>query len=138
MQVKSRKAFSMIELVFVIVVIGILSAIAIPKFAATRDDAVITKAMVTIASVRSALATERQKLLLRGSFIDMNKTSVGENFTEMLEYDVKACADSKCSGWETGGTEAVPTFTFHGPTGDAVFELNKNRLIYKSGSKDYE
>ena len=47
----------MIELVFVIVVIGILSAIAIPKFAATRDDAIITKARTTVASVRSALAT---------------------------------------------------------------------------------
>ena len=31
MQVSSKKAFTMIELVFVIVVIGILSAIAIPK-----------------------------------------------------------------------------------------------------------
>ncbi len=38
----------MIELVFVIVVIGILSAIAIPKFAATRDDAIITKAIATL------------------------------------------------------------------------------------------
>jgi len=138
MQVKSRKAFTMIELVFVIVVIGILSAIAVPKFAATRDDAVITRAMVTVASVRSALSTERQKLLLRGSFVDMNKTTVGENFTEMLEYDVKGCEDASCGGWETGGTEAVPTYTFHGPTGDVVFELKKNRLVYKSGSKDYE
>ena len=43
MQVSSKKAFTMVELVFVIVVIGILSAIAIPKLAATRDDAHITK-----------------------------------------------------------------------------------------------
>ena len=138
MQVKSRKAYTMIELVFVIVIIGILSSIAVPKFTATRDDAVITKAMVTIASVRSALSTERQKLLLRGSFEDMNKTHVGDNFSGMLEYAVKSCTDDKCAGWETGGTEAVPTYTFHGPTGDAVFELKKNRLVYKSGSKDYE
>ncbi len=36
-----HKAFTMIELIFVIVIIGILSAVAIPKFAATRDDAKI-------------------------------------------------------------------------------------------------
>ena len=138
MQAKSKKAFTMIELVFVIVIIGILSAIAVPKFAATRDDAVVTKAMVTIASVRSAISTERQKLILRGSFVDMNKTHIGNNFANMLEYPVKACTDNKCAGWETDGTEAVPTYTFHGPTGDVVFELKKNRLVYKSGSKEYE
>jgi type II secretory pathway pseudopilin PulG len=33
----------MIELIFVIVIIGILAAVAIPKLAATRDDAVDTK-----------------------------------------------------------------------------------------------
>ena len=48
----NRKAFTMIELIFVIVVIGILSAIAVPKFAATRDDA---RVVASLASVKEAM-----------------------------------------------------------------------------------
>ncbi len=124
MQTSSKKAFTMIELVFVIVVIGILSAIAVPKFAATRDDAVIAKAIATVASARSALSTERQKHILRGEFVDINMTTVGTNFSGLLEYRVKSCSTSKCGGWSTNGS----AFTFHGPTGDATYNLNNNRL----------
>lgn len=38
-----KSAFTMIELIFVIVIVGILAAVAIPRFAATRDDAEVSK-----------------------------------------------------------------------------------------------
>ncbi|MCF6310191.1 MAG: type II secretion system GspH family protein [Sulfurimonas sp.] len=61
-----KNAFTMIELVFVIVVLGILAAIAIPRLAATRTDAQITKGRADIASIRSAIVTERQGRLIQG------------------------------------------------------------------------
>ena len=61
-----RYAFTMIELVFVIVVLGILAAVAIPKFAATRTDAQIAKGRADISSIRSAIMTERQSRLIKG------------------------------------------------------------------------
>lgn len=40
-----KRAFTMIELIFVIVILGILVAVALPRLAATRDDAeIVTKA----------------------------------------------------------------------------------------------
>jgi len=38
----------MIELIFVIVIIGILAAVALPKLAATRDDAKISKSIINL------------------------------------------------------------------------------------------
>lgn len=57
----------MIELVFVIVVLGILSAIAIPKLAATRDDAILVKGKSQISAIRSGIAMQKSKRLLEGS-----------------------------------------------------------------------
>lgn len=56
----------MVELIFVIVVLGILAAVAVPKFAATREDAQISKGAADVASIRSGIVSVRQQYLLRG------------------------------------------------------------------------
>jgi len=50
-----KTAFTMIELIFVIVILGILAAVAIPKLAATRDDAKMSAMMSNIADSASEL-----------------------------------------------------------------------------------
>ena len=44
------KGFTMIELIFVIVILGVLAAIAIPKLAATRDDAEVVRAAQNVST----------------------------------------------------------------------------------------
>ena len=79
----SKNAFTMIELVFVIVVLGILASVAIPKMAATRDDAQIAKGRSDIASIRSAIVTERQTRLIKGDSSWITKLS--QNTTTLFD-----------------------------------------------------
>lgn len=61
-----RNAFTMIELVFVIVILGILAAIAIPKLGSTVDDAQVAKGRSDVAAIRAAIVSERQGRLMKG------------------------------------------------------------------------
>lgn len=64
----------MIELIFVIVILGILAAVAIPRLAATRDDAKIATASADIGTLYSDLGANYTGA---GQFGDMNKTTSG-------------------------------------------------------------
>ncbi|MDF1503701.1 prepilin-type N-terminal cleavage/methylation domain-containing protein [Roseisolibacter sp. H3M3-2] len=54
MQTNNRKGFSLIELLIVVVIIGILAAIAIPKFANTKEKAYIAQMKSDLKNLASA------------------------------------------------------------------------------------
>lgn len=94
-----RNAFTMLELVFVIVVIGILASVAVTKLAATRDDAEIAKGRSDVSAIRSAIVSERQTRLLRGdsSFVnDLDNAAFGS--------DGESLFDDNDSNLANGGT----------------------------------
>ena len=60
-----KKGFTMIELIFVIVILGILASVAIPRLAATREDAEISAA---VANLRTLVSDASAYYTAKGTF----------------------------------------------------------------------
>ena len=63
-----KKAFTMIELIFVIVILGILASVAVPRLMATREDAEIASA---IANIRTLISDANSYIIAKGR-LDIN------------------------------------------------------------------
>jgi MSHA pilin protein MshA len=77
---RSQKGFTLIELVIVIVVLGILAAIAIPKYVSVASEARIASVNGMAGGLRGAVALARAKYMAVGVLtnvtVDMDGTAV--------------------------------------------------------------
>lgn len=107
-----KKAFTLIELVFVIVILGILATVAIPKLIVTRDDAEIAKAKSQIAAVRSGIQLKRNEMILSGTQGYPTNLEDGDCcFGGILSTKIEQRKDDNSYGWkkETDGSYTINT-----------------------------
>jgi len=133
-----KTAFTMIELVFVIVVLGILSAVAIPRLSGVTDDANFAQGKATISSIRSAISSERQSSIIRGNsdypvLLDdagsglHEKLFDGNASVQILQYPVYS--SNKTGGWmKTSANGINTTYDFY------VKDSITVQFIYNNGS----
>jgi general secretion pathway protein G len=129
-------------------VLGILAAVAIPRMAATRDDATITKGIAEVASIRSGIVTERQARLIVGSsgFIPLgtgtyklngvtyNQLNNGGLFGGVLTYPITANAGN--NGWNSA-SQALGVFTYSVAGSSNIFTYTPadGKFLCKSGNE---
>ena len=75
-----KKGFTMIELIFVIVILGILASVAIPRLAATREDAEIS---TTIANLRTLVSEASSYYVAHGTFGEDTSTAKWNEVTNV-------------------------------------------------------
>ena len=67
-----KKGFTMIELIFVIVILGILASVAIPRLAGTREDAEISSA---VANLRTLVSDANVYYVTKGDLKEKGTTN---------------------------------------------------------------
>ena len=124
--VQTKKGFTMIELIFVIVIIGILAAVAIPKLAATRTDAKISK---TVANLRTLIEDSKNYYTANGADTVANPTTAWGAVPWMRVTDALPIAVSKNAASNTvvalDGETGTPCFTI---TPDTTRTVTRNNV----------
>ncbi|AZV46803.1 ABC transporter permease [Nautilia sp. PV-1] len=101
-----RKSFTMLELIFVIVVIGILAGVAIPRLFSGVSDAEIAKVKTDVATIRTAISTKYGKNVMEGNDVCPTletSTTDGQLFEGILTYPIKQ--NSGTVKWDGNGTD---------------------------------
>ena len=96
---RDNKGFTLIELLIVVVIIGILAAIAIPKFSATREKAYFA----AMKSDLKNLASQQEIYYSDTYSYTNNTTSLGFVTSQGVNVTITAGTD----GWSASGTHSA-------------------------------
>ena len=127
-----RRGFTMLELVFVIVILGILASVAGVKIFATRDDALISRARSDIASIRGGIINKYNANMMVGRFgypSSLEKSGSSVPFDDVIQNGAKDWTKSGNDYTFKLGSRSV-VFTYDSANG--TFDCPHSQLLCRA------
>ena len=98
---RMRSGWTVIELIFIILILGILASIAIEKLATTRDDA---KLSVDVSNMATCIRDASHTYTATG--VDFTETDNSYACSDVICYDISYATDGKDFNVTTNATAA--------------------------------
>lgn len=143
---RSTSAFTLIELLIVVAIIGILAAIAVPNFLNAQTRATISRCMADIKAIANALEmyhSDRNNYPEgRGNWaiFGLNKLTTPIAYIATVPQDPFAPKDNSLRATGYGYIpETIPNYTYFydpNPTGDLTKAISRDYLFRKGVMKD--
>jgi len=129
-----RRGFTLIELVTVVVILAVSSAVAVPVYISYRDQAQSSAEQQTVAAIRQSIANHHSRELLNGKNTyptSLDNVPANSEASNGLPFFGTVLSIPINSGWQKGGS----ALTYVGPTG-ATYVYDPTRGTFGTPSGD--
>ena len=94
-----RKSFSLLEIIFTITIIAVVTTIAIPKLFFNVNTATTTKLKADIALIRNGINSYKEKQIISNTTISLDSLDTNNNlFSKILKFPIMA-QENKSGSW---------------------------------------
>jgi N-methylation len=119
-----RRAYTLLELIFIVVILGVLSAVAIPRLFFSRSDATMANAKTQLAAIRSGISLRYNDNILQakpGFPAKLDDGDPNKLFSKVIDIAIKDSGNK--NGWHRISDDKY-TFKLDGKV--ANFKYDKN------------
>ena len=135
-----KKAFSLLEIIFVLLTIAVVVTAAISKFETTFDKTNITKLKSDILQIRAGINLYRNKLILQNQNESLSTLDDNDNmlFNIILQTPIPSSNESKANAWSKISAtkyrvylDTTHSIDFQYDTANYTFDCESNNQLCK-------
>ena len=124
----TKKAFSLLEIIFILIVISVITTIAVSKYATAITNASLTKIKSDVLQIRAGIKHTKNKMILKNSTNILNELEDSDEmlFNKILENPIISSSQPIAKAWSK-----ISIYTYK------VYITNKTFLKFNYDNEKY-